>query len=1023
MKHFKEPAAPQQATVMAQQAPKQRSAYWDNVKYFLILLVVLGHFFYSREDLRPVTFATLAIYTFHMPAFAFVSGYFSKSERSRSFPQLVRLAVAYVVFNGIFLLWAAYRGSDVFVTIPYYSFWYLICIIAWRFTVGRFAEFKVALPLSIVFALLIGFASDADNAFAFGRMVAFYPFFLAGYLMPRNWGERLSKISPITRVLGGLILIAATAAAIWFSYRWLHFDYDDVLMGPYERMLDLRTRAVILGIACLAILTVLVATPSAKIPLITTIGKNSLAVYLLHRYIVLVYERAYAPSANATMLFATSAVATLVVLALLGNDLVANLLNGFLDKASSLITRSGERGLLAFASKAALVLVTAATALALPYAMRKSSGGSSSSTDYAPDYARLTVEEEAALNDSYTILFAGDLVLLEDQVRLGYTGSGYDFSSVFEYTKPYIEQADLAIGVFEGVCAGEEAGYSSGNFDDAKPLWMNFPDEFAKAVADAGFDMVTTADNHFLDRGVEGAYRTLDVLEGVGITPVGTYRSAEDKEANRVRVVEAGGLKLAVLAYTYGANDGEGSFSDGDLVDGEYAALTSVIVDPKSSYFAQVRESVYDDIEYARTLGCDLVVVLPHWGTQFSHETDEFQETWREIFLKAGADIILGAHSHATQPIVFEEVGGRQTITVYSPGNYCDVYLDQDVDASALVEVRVSKESKQVIGCSIVPQWCTGTVTDNYRGLPIYSILTDAELASEISSNDMVRVEEVHKLVTSTMMGTSLGLGQARERLYMTTAGFRRASVTPLELSATASKGTLATLLASMPNVCFAGDNVTAGSGNGGYGWYEPIESLVTGELTNVSESGATSRTLLGLASRMAETKSNLYVVAIGANDVRYRDESSCAMTPEAYVENLRTLVTSVRVSVPDAQFAFIAPWTSTAGDVSSPLYVEEKREMLAAYTEALHAFCAQDGHAFIDPNPAIVEVIDRYPQSTYLVDAFHPTSAAGIQLYARSVMEAPASTATAEEAQSKAAPAAEAPEASEAEESVDAAA
>ena len=212
MKHFKEPAAPQQATVMAQQAPKQRSAYWDNVKYFLILLVVLGHFFYSREDLRPVTFATLAIYTFHMPAFAFVSGYFSKSERSRSFPQLVRLAVAYVVFNGIFLLWAAYRGSDVFVTIPYYSFWYLICIIAWRFTVGRFAEFKVALPLSIVFALLIGFASDADNAFAFGRMVAFYPFFLAGYLMPRNWGERLSKISPITRVLGGDLVLLSLAA-------------------------------------------------------------------------------------------------------------------------------------------------------------------------------------------------------------------------------------------------------------------------------------------------------------------------------------------------------------------------------------------------------------------------------------------------------------------------------------------------------------------------------------------------------------------------------------------------------------------------------------------------------------------------------------------------------------------------------------------------------------------------------------------------------------------------------------------
>ncbi len=965
----------------------ERSAYWDNIKLILIFLVVLGHFLYSRTDLRPVTILTMAIYTFHMPAFAFVSGFWSKSERSRSFGSLARLGVAYVLGNGLFMLWAAYRGSDVLITYPYYSFWYLIALIMWRLSVGWVAKVPLALPASVLAAFAVSFWPDAGNVFAFGRTIAFYPFFLAGYLMPTDWSDILEDLRPLTKLLLGGLLLVISAAAIFFSYRVFHFGEADVMMDPFARQHDAVVRVVLFAIAALVTGSLLVATPDVKVPVLTTIGKNSLTVYLFHRYVVLVYEHAMAPGLSAKMLLLTSLGATLVTLLVLGNQLFATLVNGFLDRASSLITREGKQGFLTFLCRACLVAMCCALMAAPVYAMRHATAVAQADD---PLYQRLSPAQEAELDESYTILFAGDLILLEDQVRNAYTGSGYDFSPLFTYTKRYIESADLAIGVFEGPTAGAEAGYSSGNFDDTKPFWVNFPDEFATAVADAGFDVVTTANNHLLDRGVDGAMRTLDVLDAAGLTHVGSYRSSEEKASNAVTITEAGDLKVAILAYTYGVNDGEAAdYSDDTFVGGDYAYLTSTIVDPSSDSFAACRQAVEADLAAAREAGCDLIIVLPHWGTQFSFAPDEFQETWREIFLAGGADIILGDHTHAVQPCVLSERDGRMTFTCYCPGNYTNIYRGHDGDASALVEVRISRETKQIIGADIIPMWTESALSGNYRPLPTFDILNDETLAAEVSTHDLERVADVQSLVTSVMLDERLDLQMARDRLFLTPEGFARSSVPQIEVTEAMKSGTLYQALTGATNVCFVGDSITEGTRNGGYGWYEPIESLVAGEVSNVSLGGATVQTLLGMTEGMVDAHADLYVVAVGTNDIRYRDESICAMTPAAYVERLGQLVETIRASVPDAKFVFVAPWTSTSGDTNTYMYVDEKRAMNAAYTEALLTFCNNQGFGFIDPNAAIESIIDVYPQSDYLVDFIHPNSMAGLELYARCAMEA----------------------------------
>ena len=126
----------------------------------------------------------------------------------------------------------------------------------------------------------------------------------------------------------------------------------------------------------------------------------------------------------------------------------------------------------------------------------------------------MTDDERRNFRDAFRILFCGDLIMLEDQVKLG-KGS---YDDMFEFTRKYIQPADIAIGVFEGPMAGEEAGYSRSNYGDGKALALNYPDSFGEAVKRAGFDLVTTANNHLLDKGRDGALRTLDALDRIGLT-------------------------------------------------------------------------------------------------------------------------------------------------------------------------------------------------------------------------------------------------------------------------------------------------------------------------------------------------------------------------------------------------------------------------------------------------------------------------------------------------------------------------
>ena len=193
--------------------------------------------------------------------------------------------------------------------------------------------------------------------------------------------------------------------------------------------------------------------------------------------------------------------------------------------------------------------------------------------------------------------------------------------------------------------------------------------------------------------------------------------------------------------------------------------------------------------------------------------------------------------------------------------------------------------------------------------------------------------------------------------------------------------------LTAAENVCFIGDSLTEGTRNGGVPYFEPLENLIRGKIFNVSKGGATSKLLLERVDEIIQSRADLFVVAVGANDVRYRDAEICSMTPEEYVATLQKILEAVRKKIPAAKFVFIAPWTSTDGDFVSELPFDEKIKLNGEYSTALKNFCLANGEIFVDPNPFIEAHLKIFPREKFLVDFIHPNADNGVELYAEAVL------------------------------------
>lgn len=286
-----------------------------------------------------------------------------------------------------------------------------------------------------------------------------------------------------------------------------------------------------------------------------------------------------------------------------------------------------------------------------------------------PDSERCTVTLNAVGG-----LYPHQAVLKENR-----KGDGeYDFWPSFEFIAPYFQKADLVMLTLETMQAGSEialwgvSGYT-GHMEKGI-LTFNAPLALSHALKKAGVNLYSFANNHCLDRDVEGLQASLQNVRGLGFYTTGAYLSKEERDT--VDMIEVNGIEIAFVAYTYGTN--------------------CIPVRPGYEYMINLVPSfenigpVIDDIRSARAAGADFVVVVPHWGGQYVDYPFEWQRELARKMAEAGADIIIGSHPKFVQPgewIDLPENGGgtRSVPVIYSLGNF---YTDQHYPActSDLVE-------------------------------------------------------------------------------------------------------------------------------------------------------------------------------------------------------------------------------------------------------------------------------------------------------------------------------------------------
>jgi hypothetical protein len=237
----------------------------------------------------------------------------------------------------------------------------------------------------------------------------------------------------------------------------------------------------------------------------------------------------------------------------------------------------------------------------------------------------------------------GDIMMHNTQIKAGYqpNSATYDFSSFFHHIKPLLRESDFVIGNLETTLGNDPSQYSG------YPRF-NTPAILAKNLKEAGFDLITTANNHCLDKGIKGLNDTLQYLEEAGLLHTGTARSQEEKETTLITEIQ--GIKTAFLAYTYGTNGlnppSDKTFSVNYLVE----------------------EQICNDIKKARSEGAELVIVCPHFGQEYQKHPDSIQTHLSEKLLESGADLILGNHPHVLQPAIVYQ--SENKFVSYSLGNF-----------------------------------------------------------------------------------------------------------------------------------------------------------------------------------------------------------------------------------------------------------------------------------------------------------------------------------------------------------------
>jgi hypothetical protein len=276
-----------------------------------------------------------------------------------------------------------------------------------------------------------------------------------------------------------------------------------------------------------------------------------------------------------------------------------------------------------------------------------------------------------AQTDTLRLIFAGDIMGHSPQIQSAEVvkNKKYDYAPCFQYIKPVLERADIAIGNLELTLPGKApyTGY---------PMFRS-PDDLAKALKEAGFDLLVTANNHSNDAHGLGVTNTVQTLRDLGFLQTGTFKSRRDRDAFYPLMVYKNGFKIAIVNYTYDTNG----------LKTEAPTVVNLIDTVQMK--ADLQEAVARKPHY--------IIAIMHWGLEYQLNENKDQQRLARFLIRNGADMVIGMHPHVVQPIKKEKVkmpdgSSKEAIVVYSLGNFISNQKQPNTDGGILFQVDLLKK-------------------------------------------------------------------------------------------------------------------------------------------------------------------------------------------------------------------------------------------------------------------------------------------------------------------------------------------
>ncbi len=349
-----------------------------------------------------------------------------------------------------------------------------------------------------------------------------------------------------------------------------------------------------------------------------------------------------------------------------------------------------------------------------------------------------------------TLLATGDVLMHQPILNAAQQPDGnFEFGYSYRYIQDYVKYVDWATFNMEGTLAGEPySGY---------PIF-SAPDVVATTLRDVGFDMAYAANNHAMDREIEGLKRTVKVLNDNDIEVVGTRR----EEGPGYIIKNLNGMKIGFVNYTYETSviDGMRSLNGIPIPEDDKHLIDSFNIEDRALMEADMKD-MSERIKAMREDGAEFIVFYIHWGTEYQIVPDQIQIEMSEFLTREGVDLIIGAGPHVIQEVRYlHQPHGGRTLCYYSLGNFVSNQQFDTADNGGFAEdgivalVRLEKADGQVYikDAGYLPTYCFKLhPQEDYTFatiLPLHAAMEDPEAfqfegGTELLEMSLERVKQV----------------------------------------------------------------------------------------------------------------------------------------------------------------------------------------------------------------------------------------------------------------------------------------